>query len=512
MRPTPEVLAMTLPDPFTPISGRLRRAAMVAVSLLCGVAAAAPAQPARHVLELRGAISRADVLRWIDVPFEVPAGVERIDVEFSHSGSDVGTAVEVGLLDPDRPRGNSRTSKQRFYVARSSATPSYTPGPLPPGRWHLRLGVPSIRDGVTSTWRATIRFGDEDDGWADATIPARDAAAPGPRWLRGDFHTHTGHSDGFGCDDGRGGRRACTVFDVAAAATARGLDFVAITDHNTTSHHAEIALVQGASAETLLVRGQEVTTFHGHANVYGTDALLDFRVGHPGVTATSVFSSARRGGALVSINHPGRETGERCTGCGWSADTDYTQVDAMEVVNGQVIEGPTAGLPVWRARLDDGVRIIAIGGSDDHAGGRDGAGIGSPTTLVFADALTERGVLDGVRAGRVYIRTRGPEGPSIDMTARRLDAPEARPSAMGAIVDVGASGATVRLSVAVGRAQGQLLEVWRDHQTAPVERRSIDGEDAVIDVDLRLRPGGWAHVVLRDAAGLTAIGNPVFAR
>lgn len=83
---------------------------------------------------------------------------------------------------------------------------------------------------------------------------------------------------------------------------------------------------------------------------------------------------------------------------------------------------------------------------------------------------------------------------------------------MGAIVDVGASGATVRLSVAVGRAQGQLLEVWRDHQTAPVERRSIDGEDAVIDVDLRLRPGGWAHVVLRDAAGLTAIGNPVFAR
>lgn len=463
-------------------------------------------------VELTGTLSRVDRLRWIDVPFDVPAGTTHLEVEFEHSDREAGTAIEVGLVDPERARGNSRTSKRRFHLAVSSATPSYLAGPLPPGRWHLRLGVASIRDGVVSTWRARLRCSDEEAAWSTTSPPGAADLPSGPRWYRGDFHTHTGHSDGFGCDAGNGGRRACTVFDVAAAAAGRGLDFVAVTDHNVTSHHAEIALVQGAFPNLLLVRGQEMTSFQGHANVYGTSQILDFRLGETGADATAVFTPARARGALVSINHPRRETGERCTGCGWTAVTNYAQVDAIEVVNGQVVEGATAGLTFWRARLDEGARLVAIAGSDDHTGGRDGKGVGTPTTVVFADSLTEGGLLAGVRRGRVHIRTRGADGPSIDMTAWREGAPSAPPAFMGDSLKVDPGGTPVRLSVEVAEGAQQMLEVWRDRQPQPVERRQVEGARAIVNLTVVLRPGGWAHVVLRDASGITAIGNPVFAR
>jgi hypothetical protein len=38
----------------------------------------------------------------------------------------------------------------------------------------------------------------------------------------------------------------------------------------------------------------------------------------------------------------------------------------MEVINGGVIEGPAAGMPFWYARLNEGARITALGGSDEH--------------------------------------------------------------------------------------------------------------------------------------------------
>ena len=40
-----------------------------------------------------------------------------------------------------------------------------------------------------------------------------------------------------------------------------------ITDHNTISHLAEIAQYQGEGP--LLIPGQEITTYYGHANAWG---------------------------------------------------------------------------------------------------------------------------------------------------------------------------------------------------------------------------------------------------
>jgi len=113
----------------------------------------APATPREIVLE--GTLTPANRLAWLERPFEVPPGTSLIHVDTSYSDRDKGTAIEFGLYDPHRFRGASRTSKTRFFVGRTMATPSYHAGELTPGTWRLLMGVPSIRDGVTTTYRVT---------------------------------------------------------------------------------------------------------------------------------------------------------------------------------------------------------------------------------------------------------------------------------------------------------------------------------------------------------------------
>src|SRR5262249_56502759 len=82
-------------------------------------------------------------------------------------------------------------------------------------------------------------------------------AQPGRSWLAGDLHSHTVHSDG-----------KLTVPELAVLAATRGLDFLAVTDHNTVSHHAELAAASRRYG-IILLPGQEGTTDGGHAGALG---------------------------------------------------------------------------------------------------------------------------------------------------------------------------------------------------------------------------------------------------
>jgi hypothetical protein len=210
--------------------------------------------------------------------------------------------------------------------------------------------------------------------------------------------------------------------------------------------------------------------------------------------------------ALLSINHPGRDTGDRCTGCGWDAPaTPWDRIEAMEVVNGGIIEGPTAGMPFWYARLNEGHRITAIGGSDDHGARSPRGRIGSPATVIYARELSEAALLDGIRSGRVYVRTRGPEGPQLDLTG------EARGTVtpMGGLVKVSAAGTEVRLHVHAAGAAGQTAEIVRNGNV--IATLKVDAADQELSYALTLTSGQWVHVRLRDAQGITAITNPIYA-
>jgi hypothetical protein len=452
---------------------------------------------------LSGAVGPAEKGTYQEHVFDVPAGTTRIDFTFTHSHKDVGAQLEVGVFDPSRFRGTSRFSKTDFYIAEGHATPSYHAGPLPEGRWRISLGIPAIGTSTRVEWKVTIAMSS-----SPATRSPLAAPAAAPRWLVGDFHAHTMHSDGFGCvnPETPAATRGCHTWEIVEAARARALDFVAITDHNTTSHHTEMAALQQTIPNLLLVRGQELTTFHGHANVYGTSAFIDFRLGFGGRTITRVVDDIVAAGGLLSINHPGRETGDRCTGCGWDAPgTPWSRIEVMELVNGTNVEGPTAGLGFWQARLNEGHRIVAIGGSDDHAVRSTRTRLATPTTVVFAAGLSETALLDGVRTGRVYIRTRGPEGPTVDIALTGLgDA-----VAMGGTLRLNEPGdATLRIETT--GAAGQQVEVVKNGEI--VATPTVPAEASTLTVAVRVAPGDWVNVRLRDDRGITTITNPVYIR
>lgn len=461
-------------------------------------------ESAVQTVVLEGELTVADKGTYQEHAFTVPQGVTRLDFVFVHSDKDAGTQLEIGLFDPERFRGASRFSKERFHLAQEHATPSYVPGRIVPGTWRVSLGVPAIGRNTKATWRVTIRMTSgrvHEEGFA----PVLNASAG---WYAGDLHAHTLHSDAFECEDviGSGRLRGCQPWEDVQAARERGLDFLAITDHNTTSHHADLASLQESLDRLLLIRGQEITTFHGHANVYGTSTIIDFRLGFKGRTMAQVLDDVAREHALLSINHPARETGDACTGCGWDApQTPWDRIGMMEVVNGTTVDGPTAGLPFWYARLNEGHRMTAVGGSDDHGAHSANGRIGTPTTVIHASALSESALLDGLRSGDVYLRTRGPEGPVLELTASA----SGREVPMGGTLP-GPASDRVTLKVRVARAAGQSLEVVRNGDV--IATLPVDAPDASIEHVVSLAPGQWVHVRLRDAQGLTALSNPVYMR
>lgn len=458
---------------------------------------------------LEGTMTGADRGQYFLKPFQVPEGIARIDVDFDHSHRGDGTEIEIAMFDPNGFRGTSRFSKRSFFIEKYAATPSYYPGPIVPGTWKVSLALPSIREGTESSYTVKIRLTPSLAGGGAG--PWREALRAGPAWFHGDFHAHTGHSDGFGCRNARGERVPCQVHQVVLAAANRNLDFLSITDHNTTSHHAEIAALQPSLADLLLIRGQEVTTFRGHANVFGTSEPIDFRLGFNGLGIADVVDQVDSVGALFSINHPGRQTGERCTGCGWDAPgTDFSRVHAMEVVNSRNVETPVAGAPFWHRKLNAGYRIPGIGGSDDHAAGTGRGQVGAPTTVVYARELSEAAILDGVRAGHVFIKTQGPEGPDVYLTAR--DA-RGRDYLMGDEVPVGSFRDEVTLHVEVRKGKGQMLELISQGEVAPFPGNArVDSDSFRTSFPVSTSGRDWYRVNLRDDDGITAMTNPIYLR
>lgn len=131
--------------------------ATLLVSLLVGLGHAT-AQQSPNVL-LNGVITDADNQTYKEVPFTVPVGVDRLNVEFTYTGREQRTTIDLGIFDPAGFRGWSGGNKSTFTLAVTDATPSFVPGPILPGRWFLLLGVPNIRKNVQSRFTAKVYFG-----------------------------------------------------------------------------------------------------------------------------------------------------------------------------------------------------------------------------------------------------------------------------------------------------------------------------------------------------------------
>jgi hypothetical protein len=476
---------------------------MRAVLLALGLLLAAPA--AAQDASLSGELTRADFETYREVPFTVPAGVERITVRLTYDKAEK-TVVDLGIWDPQRFRGWSGGTRDRMTVSATDATPGYLPGPLPAGQWKVVLGVPNIRTGTRSRYRIDVTF---DRGTARA---ASDAIADpplrsSPGWYRGDFHMHDANSDGSCATRGSEGavRVPCPLFRTVEAAAAAGLDFIAVTDHNTVAHFDGLRELQPWFDRLLLIPGVEVTTFRGHANIFAPTRFVDFRLGsRKGIRALQ--DDIADADAILSINHPALPSGELCMGCGWTwPETDWSRVAAIEAINGTMVDGPLAGTGFWYARLNEGHRITGIAGSDNHDPDAPAGKppIGHPATVVRAEALSNAAILAGVRSGNVFIDVEGTRDRLLEVEARSGNAV----ATMGGALP---GGEPIRVTVhakGVAGARAALIVDGQRHGDdvgigAPDDRLTL-----TLPANAARR---WIAVTIRGAGGPLLIGNPIY--
>jgi hypothetical protein len=488
---------------------KIRLPLLTCLSLFLFIPAVVHAQtPPKPDITLKGIVSGNQNNSYVEAPFTVPPGIVSISVTFHYTEKEQHTALDLGLFDPERFRGWSGGNKDHFTLSTTNATPSYLPGPLPSGQWKLIIGVPNIRPSVTSNYEADIFFtrgGGEATSFADAPL------STGPTWYRGDLHMHTAHSDGS-CLSQSGRKVPCPVFLTAEAASARGLDFIAVTDHNTISHYDALRELQPYFDKLLFIPGREITTFWGHANLFGPTEFVDFRVGTTVASMQSLFEQADRMHAILSINHPNAPTGEICMGCGWTPkDTlDPHLIRSIEAVNGGAEEGQYSGISFWEKYLNQGYRITAIGGSDNHNAqipASEKNAIGSPTTVIYASDLSVASLLDGIRKGHVFIDLSASRDRKLEISAED----DGQKAMMGDALSATA-GSTMQISAHIIACDGNQLRFLLDGQPVTALAANITQPDQTIA--LTLPADGKKHWLRPDVitpeGKLMLLGNPIY--
>ncbi|KIL39815.1 phosphoesterase [Gordoniibacillus kamchatkensis] len=326
------------------------------------------------VLTVRRDIRKDEESRYIEIPFELPEGVEEIRVSYDvESRGEPKAVIDLGVRDRERVRGWSGGARTEFRLGLEKATPGYSPGPLAPGEWavlHNAYKVPA--DGCT-------------------VIVTVQSYHQTPRWLKGDLHMHSVHSDG-----------SYTLEDNARIMEELGCDFLAMTDHNTSSQNAAYP----RQTEVVMIPGLEFTTNFGHSNFLGVpDPLDDFRVSGMDDVHRRIRTGRERGAKIV-LNHP------HCPNCPWLWDFDV-DFDWVEIWNGPWREMNQATLDWWHAQLVAGRRLTAVGGSDTH---RPDPYVrhACPTTWVLSETKTVHGILGGIDRGHVVL-SYAPDGPFVEL-------------------------------------------------------------------------------------------------
>ncbi len=325
------------------------------------------------------------------VPVEVAPAQDALRVELAYDRA--AGVLDLGCFDPYGAfRGWSGGARTEFTVASRWATPGYLPGPLPPGEWRVALGLHRVPpDGLpyALTWSSSAsspRPPTPPPPYPERPPRPAPPAPAGYRWLAGDLHAHSEHSDG-----------TLPVPALARLAAAQGLDFLAVTDHNTVSHHPLLAAERGI----LLLPGQELTAARGHANAFGDIGWVDFRA-----PAAAWASTVEERGGLFSVNHP------LAADFAWLHPLD-TPPHLAEIWHSGWWDRTWTAPLAWQ--LAAGCPF-AVGGSDFHDPA-DGPPPGTPTTWVLCAVDDPREaspatVLDALRAGPVAV-SQAPAGPLL---------------------------------------------------------------------------------------------------
>jgi hypothetical protein len=253
------------------------------------------------------------------------------------------------------------------------------------------------------------------------------AAPARAEWLAGDLHVHTCHGHDVYCVGDRKGLSEVYTYGTNtngrfAEAAARGLDYLAITDHMDVRSSSDPGFGRYG---VVGVPGYE-NSIRGHAQVLGERRILDNGDGSA-EAINALAAQVRADGGVFQANHPA----DGLT----SSLTDCDRLDGMHWSYGYAVQPDT--IEVWNLSswvgeaefyfdcwLDRGARVALTGGSDSHWVTTSSVqGIGNPTTWVDATSRSARGVLGALRAGRTSVVRVPPHegGRPLRLEARRAD-------------------------------------------------------------------------------------------
>ena len=443
---------------------------------------------------------------WVYVPVEVPPGVSRLTVRCAYDR--LAGVLDLGLFGPsghgpgnrDGFRGWSGGTRSEVTVAATGATPGYLAGPVQAGTWTVVLG-PYLLPPAGLDWRLEIEpsAGPPSPG-APVGAPAEEARSPvvgpvlrdAPGWYRGDLHVHTVHSDG-----------AYTPEDVIALARGAGLDFVASTDHNTSSAHSACAPFQ--RPDLLVLAGEEVTTRAGHWGAVGLPPgwWVDWRYRPEDGALPGIVREVRALGALVTANHPFAPV----PGGTWQFG--YDEVDAVEVWNA-TLDGLAndEAVAAWDSLLRAGRAVAAVGGSDAH---RPPDPVGSPQTVVWADRLAAADVVAGLRAGRCYLASSARASVTLAATASDPAAASGQAAGIGGRLG-GRPDDQVSVRLRLRGAAGSVASLHS--QDGPVHEAPV-GMGRAVELAWHTPLGSLSYLraeIRRPDGELLALTNPIWFR
>lgn len=347
-----------------------------------------------------------------------------------------------------------------------------------------------------------LRPGDEyaagvaaDEGTAEGVaylqFPPRRVAGRGRAWYRGDCHVHSAIS--FGGE--------LTVEQLAAGARDVGLDFLAITEHNTADTHGAWGPLAGD--DLLVILGQEVTTQTGHWLALGINPgqVVEWRYGvRDDVIDRHVDQVQEAGGVCVAAHpHAPYPSGVLAY--------PFHRFDVVEVWNGLwTSDRPwnadnESALAEWgrslAADVHRGSWRPAMGSSDTHLEGQ----IGIPHTVVFADELSTEAVLAGIRAGRSWVA----ESATIDLSFEGFAGD--RHAGIGGRLRTGDEPAVVRVDVR-GVPSGR-VSFHTDRGKVHQDSLPSDGSGS-IEWRTSAEESGFVRIEVRHPAGhMAALTNPI---
>lgn len=477
----------------------------------------------RHQQRIEGvATPRQALEQYVHVPFTVPPGARRLEVSYYFENQVTGAQevssgnnIDIGVFDTRGAeflgggfRGWSGGARSSFSIERERATPGYLRGPIQPGEWTMLLGCSKIDDPAVR-YRLNIDVDIDPlaaaEAVGDVPVPGGDAfrsvagasgaqpPAAGGRWYRGDLHAHSEHSDGKN-----------TVEEIVRYTQGIGLDYFALTDHNTISHWDELARLN--TGAPLLIPGEEITMYGGHANVWGLDDWIDFR-GTDAERVQRLVEQANARGSMFSINHPDSPIP-------W-LHPQVRGYQAVEVWNAPWRWFNEPALERWAGHLRRGERMVAVGGSDSHcvppAKMTQPNGPGEPCTWAYVEgALTQAAVLDAVSRGRVFI-SEAPNGPFLELRAERAGEGDAL---TGDLVPLPEDG-QLRLRVRYRGPDGKHIRLFgREGFVAEFTAESED-EDRLLEI--AAEGDGFVRAEVRGFRGrpergevVHALTNPIF--